>query len=186
MEVFVQIIKQLPPFWPRLIVLIALIVLLALPQTRRILTRGGTGSRRLERAKGLLEVRKLQIEVAALRAAHPELGASNLDHQIEGILVAPVEEEDDVGPPLTWMERLRLASAGALGFMLFGVLAAGISGRREGVELFTVALKELLVIVPCAVVASAIPSRKRWGPVFYGILMPILVVALAVTARVRD
>ena len=114
----IQIIKQLPPIWPRLAVLIAL---LALPQTRRILTRGETGTRRLERAKGLLAVRKLQIEVAALRAAHPEVGNSILDEQIEGILVAPVEEDEDAGPPLTWMERLKLAGAGALGFILFGV-----------------------------------------------------------------
>lgn len=68
--------------------------------------------------------------------------------------------------------------------MLFGVLAAGLSGRREGVELFTVALRELLVIIPCALIASAIPARNRWGPV-YGFLMPILVVVLAVTARMQ-
>ena len=186
MEVIIQIIKQLPPIWPRLAVLVALIALLALPQTRRILTRRGPGTQRLQRAKDLLAVRKLQVEVAALRAAHPEVGDSILDEQIEGILVAPVEEDEDAGPPLTWMERLKLAGAGALGFMLFGVLAAGLSGRREGVELFTVALKELLVIIPCALIASAIPARNRWGPVFYGFLMPILVVALAVTARMQD
>ena len=61
MEVIIQIIKQLPPIWPRLAVLIGLILLVALPQTRRILTRAGPGAKRLERAKELLAVRKLQV-----------------------------------------------------------------------------------------------------------------------------
>ena len=148
--------------------------------------RAGPGTKRLERAKELLAVRKLQIEVAALRAEHPEVSDSLLDEQIEGILVAPVEEDEDAGPPPKWMERLKLAGAAGLGFMLFGILAAGLSGRREGVELFTVAVRELLVIIPCALIASAIPARNRWGPVFYGFLMPILVAALAVTARMQD
>ena len=131
-------------------------------------------------------MRKAQIEVAALRAANPEVGDSILDEQIEGLLAAPVEEDEDTSPPPEWMERLKLAGAGGLGFMLLGILAAGLSGRREGVELFTVALKELLVIIPCALIASAIPARNRWGPVFYGFLMPILVATLAVTARMQD
>jgi hypothetical protein len=185
-EVIIQIIKQLPPIWPRLALLIGLIVLVALPQTRRILTRRGPGNQRLQRAKDLLAVRKLQIEVEALRAANPEVGDSILDEQIEGILAAPVEEDEEASPPPRWAERLKLAGAGGLGFMLFGILAAGLSGRREGIELFTVALKELLVIIPCALIASAIPARNRWGPVFYGFLMPILVAALAVTARMQD
>ena len=51
MEVIIQIIKQIPPIGPRVAVLIALLALVALPQTRRILTRVGPGSKRLERAK---------------------------------------------------------------------------------------------------------------------------------------
>ena len=37
MEILIQIFKQIPPFWPRLAVLIVLILLVALPQTRRLL-----------------------------------------------------------------------------------------------------------------------------------------------------
>ncbi len=62
----------------------------------------------------------------------------------------------------------------------------GVSGRREGVELFTLVLKELLVIVPCALIASAIPAPNRWGPVFYGLLIPILIVAIVVTAGLHE
>lgn len=36
MEIFVQIFKQIPPFWPRLALLIALVMLVALPQSRHL------------------------------------------------------------------------------------------------------------------------------------------------------
>ena len=113
MEVIIQIIKQLPPIWPRLAVLVALIALLALPQTRRILTRRGPGTPRLQRAKHLLAVRKLQVEVAALRAANPEVGDSVLDEQIEGILAAPLEEDEAAGPPRPWSSPTRSCRAPA-------------------------------------------------------------------------
>ncbi|MDH4052413.1 MAG: hypothetical protein OEU93_12635 [Rubrivivax sp.] len=53
-------------------------------------------------------------------------------------------------------------------------------------DLAGVALKELLIVVPCVLIASALPARNRWGPVFYGFLIPILVGALMVTARMQD
>jgi hypothetical protein len=54
---------------------------------------------------------------------------------------------------------------------------------RTGLELGQLALTELLVIVPCALLASGIPVRVRWGPVFYGFLIPVLIAALGDTAR---
>ena len=120
MEVIIHIFQQLPPIGPRLALLVVLIVLVALPQTRRMLSsRAGTGTRRLERAQKLLQVRKLEIEVAKLRDSNPDAKDSILDEQ------------------------------GGL-------------------------------------IASAIPARNRWGPVFYGLLIPVLLIALAVTARMRS
>jgi hypothetical protein len=180
MEIVIQIFKQLPPFWPRLVLLVFLILLVALPQSRRLLRGRGAS---LDRAKRLLEVRKLEIEVAKLRAGNPDTGDSVLDDQIRKIL-SKEAKEDERG--LAWLERLKLAGYGALSFLILGLLAIGLTGRHAGVELISVAFKELLIIVPCAVIASAIPATNRWGPIFYGFLVPILVVALAVTARMHD
>jgi hypothetical protein len=181
MEMILQIFKQLPPFWPRLAALVVLVLLVALPQTRSLLKRRGA---RLDRAKRLLELRKLEIEVAKLRASVPEAGESVLDAQIQAILGKELAEEDE--PPLAWLARLRLSAYGALGFLTFGLLASGLSGRQAGMDLAGGALKELLILVPCVLIASAMPARSRWGPVFYGFLIPILVVALMVTARMQD
>lgn len=160
MEILIQIFKQIPPFWPRLAVLIVLILLVALPQTRRLL-RGR--SKRLDRAKGLLELRKLELEVAKLRASSPEVGDSWLDEQIHAILREPVEEGEEEAR-LRWADRLKLAASGALGFVVFGVLATGLSGSQTGAALVAATLKQLVVIVPCALIASAIPSGIAGAP----------------------
>jgi hypothetical protein len=67
--------------------------------------------RRLDRAKKLLEVRKLEIEVAVLKAANPHVGASLLDEQISRILELP-PDNDAVESRLPWIERLKLAGIG--------------------------------------------------------------------------
>ncbi len=181
MEAIVQIIKQLPPFAPRLAAVVVLILLMSLPQAKRLLQ--GAGTKSLDRAKKLLEVRKLQFDVDKLRAANPELPDSVLDRRIDRILAETADKDEH--PPLPWLERLKLAGAGGIGLSLLGVLVAVSGDRWEGVELVTGVLKELVVIFPCALVASVIPARSRWIPVFYGFLMPALVVALAVTARMK-
>ena len=84
---------------------------------------------------------------------------------------------------LPWLDRVKLASVGSLAVMMLGLMGLWLTGRRTGLELGQVALKELLVIVPCALLASAIPARARWSPVFYGVVIPVLVVALSVAAR---
>lgn len=189
MELIVQILKQLPPFWPRLLVLIVLVLLVALPQTRRLLTRGGAATRRLERAKLLLEVRKLQLEVEELRVRSPEGPVSVLDAPIERLLAVPVEkdEADEAsGVPVPWRERLHLAALGAAAFLVLDLVAFGVGGRRAGLDLVGFGLKQLVVLVPCALLASAIPTRNRWGPVFYAFLLPVVVAALVVTARLQS
>ena len=164
-------------------VVIVLVLLLLLPETRRLLTRGGTGDRRLDRAKRLLEVRKLQIELDALRAQNPGIGDSILDGPIDAILGQPVDDEEAAARPLPWLDRAKLASTGSFAVMMIGLMGVWLTGRRTGLELGQLAVKELLVIVPCALLASAIPARVRWGSVFYGIVIPVLIAALSVAAR---
>lgn len=183
MELIAQILKQLPPFWPRLVAVIVLVLLLLLPQTRRLFKRVATGDRRLDRARHLLEVRKLQIEIDALRAKNPEIADSALDSQIQVILSDPEEDEEAEAPPLLWWDRAKLAAVGSFAVMMVGFMGLWLTGRRTGPELGQLALKELLVIVPCALLASAIPAGARWSPVFYGVVIPVLVVALSVAAR---
>ncbi len=111
LEVITHIFKQLPPIWPRVIVLALLVLALALPQTRRVLFRRSMGTRRLERAKKLLELRKLEIEVAALRSQHSDLKDSVLDQRISRILVESLSEDEEKAPRLPWIDRLKLASS---------------------------------------------------------------------------
>jgi len=182
-EIALKIIEQLPPIWPRLLFLAVLLLLLFVPQVRQFLSTRATGPRRLGRVRSLLEVRKLQLDVAKLRAAHPELTNTLLDGEIDRILAEPVEP--DTKPALPWRERIALAGYGAIGFVILSTLAVALSGRREGVDLLTGVLREGALTLPCAALASAIPTHSRWGPVFYAFLIPFLVVALAVTARLQ-
>jgi hypothetical protein len=182
METMILVLKQLPPIWPRVAVLALLLALVALPQARRLLTRGGTGSRRMERARTLLEVRKLELEVGALRAAHPELGPSRLDAPIEALLAGD-DRAEALEAPLPWTQRMKLAALGTGLFWIAGLLALRVAGERSGLDLLSLALRELTVMVPCALLASALPARVRWGPVLYGILVPLVLVVVALIAR---
>lgn len=183
MEIFIEVFKQLPAGWPRILLVVVLGLLLALPRARRLLLRGGTGSHRLARAKQLLELRKLQIDVAVLRAQHPDLDASVLDPQIGKLLSVPDDGNEPDLRPLPWRQRIRFAALGAGSFLAIGLLALGVSDRRSGAEIVQLGLRDLALTAVCALVASAIPARARGISVLYGCLVPALVAALAVAAR---
>lgn len=53
-----------------------------------------TGNHRLAHTRQLLELRKLEIEVAVLRAQHPELDGSVLDGQTGKLLNLPDDAEE--------------------------------------------------------------------------------------------
>lgn len=189
MEILLALFKQLPPVLPRVLLLLALGALLLLPRGRALLTRGG--KRRLRRTRDLLEVRKLQIEVEVLRAQHPEVADTPLDARLARLLRAeeagaPEQPEEDEDPPLPWPARARGAFAGSLAIFLVAVLAALAGGRHEGMGLVHVALRDLLVLVPCGLLASALPSRAAWASALYGAVLPALVAALVIAARLRD
>jgi len=186
MEIFVQVFKQLPAGWPRLLLVVALALLLAFPRARRLLWRSGTGSHRLARAKQLLELRKLQIDVALLRAQHADLDGSVLDREIQRLL----SQADDAGEhervPLPWRARIRLAGLGAGSFLAIGLLAISLAERRSGAEIVQLGLRDLALALACALIASTIPASARWTSVLYGCLLPAIVAALAVAARGGD
>jgi hypothetical protein len=181
-EIVVQILKQLPPFWPRAAMLGVLILLLALPQSRRWMRRGRTGERRLERARSLLELRKLELEVTILRG-QANSGPSQLDDAIEALLAEKPGPEHPAPAPLPWWARLRLAGLAALALWVVSLLALAATREPSAARLATVALREVVLLVPCALLASAIPTRARWGTVFYAFLIPVLVAALGVASR---
>jgi hypothetical protein len=183
-ELFIRIFKQIPPLWPRLALVAAIALLLLAPRTRTLLMGGGRGKRRLDRAKRLLEVRKLQIDVATLRAKNPDVPESPLDATIERILGHPdVHDDEEDGPPLTWPARLTWAAAGGLVFLVVGALGLAIAGDRTGGEILRIAARELVLLVPGVLLASALPAQARWNAVLYGALVPLLVTALSVIAR---
>jgi hypothetical protein len=183
-ELFIRIFKQIPPLWPRLAVVAVIALIMLAPKTRALVMRGGRGKARLDRAKRLLEVRKLQIDVATLRAKNPDVAESPLDATIARILGHPdVHDDEEDGPPLAWPVRLAWAAAGGLAFLAAGALGLLIAGDRAGGETLHVAARELLLLVPGVMLASALPAQARWNAVLYGALVPLLVTALAVMAR---
>jgi hypothetical protein len=63
-EIAIQLIKQLPAGWPRILVLLGLGLLFFFPEMRRMLTQGHREKERFGHAKQLLELRKLELTVA--------------------------------------------------------------------------------------------------------------------------
>jgi len=186
MEFFIQIFKQLPPFWPKVMVLLAIAALLLLPGARSLFRQASTGNRRLARAKSLLEVRKLQLDVETLRAKNPDAAPSVLDPPIKKLLAVVVEAEDEEeARPLEWKERARFALRGAAVLFVVSLLTLGLTGRRTGVELLQVGFWELVVLLPCGLLAATIPSSSRWSSILYGFLLPAVVASIAVAARLR-
>jgi hypothetical protein len=181
MEIVLRIVQQIPPIWPRIAALLGLALLFFLPEARRFLTHKAFGEQRTEQLKNLLQLRKLELEVAALKAANPEADVSAVDAEIEKMQTLPVNDLEE-GESLAWPERARFALAGAFSGMLINSLALWVMSHFDVLEPSQVLLKESVVAVAGGFLASAIPSRARWYCVFRGILIPTIVAALGVTA----
>ena len=181
MEIIVQIAQQIPPTWPRIAALLGLVLLFFLPEARRFLIHKAFGEQRAEQLKSPLLLRKLELEVAALKAANPDSVNSAIDAEIEKIQRQPVDnqEERDL---LAWSERVRFALAGAFSGMLISCLAMWVMDHFNVIEPKHVLLKESVVALAGGLLASAMPSRSRWSCVFRGILIPAIIAALSVAA----
>ena len=179
MEVVVQIVKQLPAGWPRVAALAGLVLLLLLPDARRLLTQGELRKKKLEKRKRLLELRKLELEVAGLKDKNADAEDSMLDAQIAALAIEPEEDRK----PLEWRERAKFALMGSFSWMLVGLLALWFTDLFTGSELIKGALVELLVALVCGLIAAAIPSQSGSASTFRGFLIPAVVAALAVVAR---
>lgn len=188
MEIAVQIIKHLPPGWPRIIVLIGLGLLFFFPEIRRLLTKRHDEKENLERVKELLELRKLELTVVELRAKNPEAINKTIDAEIEKIFSEPpsVRESKPAAQkqePLSWIERLKYSLAGSFTLLILGGVALWFGGRfADSDDMVKVILVELGLAVLCGFLASSIPCRNRWECVFRGFLIPALLGALTVTA----
>ena len=183
MEIVVKIVQQIPPTAPRVTAVVALVLVFFLPEVRRLLHKLVIGDS-TEQLKSLLEVRKLELEVAALKAARPEAAASPIDAEIEELRKHPDEGQEE-GEPLMWPVRLQFALAGAFSGVVISSLALWVVGQFKPLEASHVLLKECVVALIGGFLASAIPSRVQWHCAFRGLLIPAIVAALGVLARVR-
>ena len=181
MEIVIQIVQQIPPVWPRVLALLGLVLLFFLPEARRFLIHKTLGEQRTEQLKTLLQLRKLELEVAALKTANPEAANSVVDAEIEKLQRQPVDDRQGRNP-LAWPERVRFALTGAFGGMLISLMAVWVMGHFNVIEPTYVLLKELAVTLVGGLLASSIPSHARWYCVFRGILIPTIVAALSVAA----
>jgi hypothetical protein len=188
MEIAVQIIKHLPPGWPRIIVLIGLALLFFFPEIRRLFTKRRHEKENLERVKELLELRKLELTVVDLKVKHPEAKNENIDSEIEKIFSEPFsvsepEPDSQKNELLSWTERLKFSLAGSFTLLILGGMALWLGGRFAGSgDTVKVIFVELGLAVLCGLLASAIPCRNRWECVFRGFLIPALLGALTVVA----
>ena len=181
MEIVVQIVQQIPPVWPRVAALLGLALLFFLPEARRLLMHRVFAEHKTEQLKHLLQLRKLELEVAALKAANPDAVDSAVDAAIMKLQTRPVDDLEE-GDSLGWPVRARFALAGAFSGMLINSLALWVMNHFDVIEPTQVLFKEFVVAVAGGLLASAIPSRARWYCVFRGILIPAIIAALGVTA----
>ncbi len=180
MEIVVQIVKQLPPFWPRAMVLIAIAILFFLPEGRNLLFRSGASKRRIDLIEQLMKLRKLELELDDLRSKHPDAPPNVLDRKLEELMKEPKVTE---AAPLPWRERLTFVVSGAVGLVLFGTLALWRMDRFADPELLEIAFADVSLAVACGFLGSALPSNSRWECVFRGIVIPVFLGALIITAR---
>ena len=188
MEIVVQILKNLPAGWPRIIVFVGLGLLFFFPEFRHMLTRRRDEDERLDQLKQLLELRKLELDVAELKANNPQAENPKLDLQI-GDEFSKVTLQDEPKPKaestemLPWFDRIKFSLAGSSVLMTFGVLALWFGGRfLGGDDVLKVISIEVGLTLICGMLASAIPSRSPWECVFRGILIPALLGAMTVAA----
>jgi hypothetical protein len=181
-EIVVQIIKQLPTGWPRLLVLLGLDLLFFFPEMRRMLTRGYREKEQFGKAQQLLELRKLELTVVDLKAKHPEALNQYVDLQIEELLSESQTEHQKV-PLLGWKVRLLYSLVGSFSLMIIGTIALWHNGRFVDSEAGVVILTELVLTAICSFLVSAIPGRSPWEFVFRGFLIPALIGAVAVVAK---
>ena len=181
MEIVVKILQQIPPFWPRFVSLLVLGLLLFLPEARRFLTRRAFGDQRIEQFRNLLEIRKLELEVAALESANPKALNSVVKAEIEKIQKNQFNDPKD-RESLAWPERAGFGLAGAFSGMLISTMALWVMSHFDMIEPNQVILKEFIVALVGGLLASAFPSSARWYCVFRGILIPAIIGALGVTA----
>jgi len=181
-EIVVQILKHLPPGWPRIAVLIGLAILFFFPEIRRKFSKGFHDKERFGNAKQLLELRKLELTVVDLKANHPDAHNESLDSQIQNLLndpQPPPREPDS----FDWPERLKFSLVGSFVMMVMGSIALWHSGMFEDGGLGKAILTELGLTLMCGFLASLIPCHYRWECVFRGFLIPALLGALAIAAK---
>ena len=189
MEIAVQVLKHLPAGGPRILAVIVIGLLFFFPEMRRLFTKRHREKDRYEQLNQLLELRKLELTVADLKAKHPEAKNENVDSQIEEIFREA--ESDNQSEPetttedrLNWIERLKFSLAGSFALMILGSVPLVFSGRfQNNADILKVFLVELSLAILCGFLASAIPGRRRWECVFRGFLIPALLGALTVAAK---
>lgn len=188
MEIVTQILKHLPVGWPRIIALVCLGLLFFFPELRRQLTFKHQEKENLDRAKQLLELRKLELSVVELKARYPDATNDFIDGQLNVLFTPPanIDGETDPNPvaekSLVWFERLKLAMVGSFGLMILGSIALWLNGKyADGVAAKAI-LIEFGIALFCGLVASALPCQYRWECVFRGFLFPAVLGALAIAA----
>lgn len=182
MEIVIQILKHLPPGWPRIVALLGLASLFFFPEMRRLLTQGFHDKERFKHAKQLLELRKLELTVADLKLQHPEAQNASLDSRIDELLSEPQQGPQEI-ESIRWIDRLKFSLAGSCALMALGSIALWHSGKLEDVSMGKFMLTELGLTVTCGLLASFIPSHFRWECTFRGILIPALLGAFVVAAK---
>ena len=182
MEIAFQILKQLPAGVSRIAVVAVLAVLFFLPEMRRKLTWQLWEDDRFERAKKLLELRQLQIQVEASKSEHPEAKNEYLDGQITELIAESSPGTSLKPEPIAWRHRLRHCLAGSFALMVLGTIALSLSGSFDAESPLHVIGVEMGYTAVCGFLASAIPARHAWECVFRGILIPIIIGAMVAAA----
>jgi hypothetical protein len=184
----IALFQKLPPGWPRVLMVGLLAAAMFTPQLRQLLTGGKVQTKRMDQAKRMLEIRKLQMEVEALEATHGSASSADdaVKRAVESALENSLREDPEDAPPPPYVERLRYAALGALAFFIVTALLAtigGVSGPDNSLTITSMMLRSAVVSAISALLAAALPARVHWASALFGFLIPILIGALAAFAR---
>jgi hypothetical protein len=178
-ELIVTILKKVPEGWPRLLTVIAILLLIAAPQVRELLFGRKLEERKLDRAQKLLAVRKLQLDVEKLKNGEPQTseGGSQLDAQVEALLRQDAEDHAPKSRPL-FRARFVNAILGGLGFFALCTIFVVLGGLRDfestGAMLWFL-LSELLGVTAVAALVAIVPTESARTSMLYGFGLPLLI-----------
>lgn len=178
MELIITILKKVPEGWPRVLTVVAIVLIVLASPLRQLLLGRKLEERRLDRAQKLLTVRKLQLDVEKLKSGQPqtESSGSELDARVEALLREDAEDQAPKPRP-PYRQRFVNAVVGGLAFFVLGAIMVVFGNLRDFEStsaMLRFLLLNLLVVTAMAALVATVPTESARRSMLYGFGLPLL------------